>query len=95
MNNSNAEEAASWLFAHMEDANIHDPLPSSVPAISSSTSATEFSVEALTNLEAMGFETARCKFALKQTQNNVERAVEWLFSHMDDPLPDDSRLPGL
>jgi len=32
----------------------------------------------------MGFTNAQARKALIETSNNVERAVEWLFSHPDD-----------
>jgi ubiquitin carboxyl-terminal hydrolase 5/13 len=35
-------------------------------------------------LEAMGMPTKKCIKALKATDNNVERAVDWIFSHLDD-----------
>ena len=35
-------------------------------------------------LAAMGFTRAQCVKALQQTDNNVERAVDWIFSHTDE-----------
>lgn len=32
---------------------------------------------------SMGFEADIARTALKNTDNNVERAVEWIFSHPD------------
>ena len=40
--------------------------------------------EALMMLMSMGFEQAKCEKALRATDNNTERATEWIFSHMDD-----------
>ena len=84
--NASAEAATNWLFAHMEDANINDPLPASAPAPSSSSSSTDPSPDDIANLASMGFDPTRCKHALKQCGNNAERAVEWLFSHMDEDI---------
>lgn len=33
----------------------------------------------------MGLPDKLCKKALRNCDNNVERAIEWAFSHMDDP----------
>lgn len=33
----------------------------------------------------MGFPEKKCKKALKSCDMNIERATDWLFSHMDDP----------
>ena len=89
VNNSDGEAAMNWLLAHMEDADINDPPPSA----SASASATSSSAgpappaDLVEQLAAMGFEQARCVYALQQTSNSMDRAVEWLFSHADDPLP--------
>ena len=40
--------------------------------------------EALMMLMSMGFEQAKCEKALCSTAMNIERATEWIFSHMDD-----------
>lgn len=32
----------------------------------------------------MGFTPAQATKALKNTDNNVERAMDWIFSHADD-----------
>ena len=36
-------------------------------------------------MTAMGFPEKKCIKALKNCDMNVERATDWLFSHMDDP----------
>jgi ubiquitin carboxyl-terminal hydrolase 5/13 len=45
-----------------------------------------FNVEALSQLEAMGFPAVRCQRALLATGNaSADMAAGWLFEHMDDP----------
>ena len=46
-----------------------------------------FDPGAMAQLEGMGFPTIRCQKALLATGNgsNAEVAMEWLFTHMDDP----------
>lgn len=41
------------------------------------------SAEALSSLEGMGFNAQQATAALSACQGSVERAVEWLFSRMD------------
>ncbi|TDH68876.1 hypothetical protein CCR75_005557 [Bremia lactucae] len=80
--NSNAEAAMEWIFSHMEDPDFNDP-----PAVTNlCIEATEGEVDMMlvSNLMAMGFAEPHAKCALKQTDNNPDRAAEWLFSHMDD-----------
>lgn len=46
----------------------------------------QFNVEAMGQLEAMGFPAVRCQKALLATGNSdPQAAMEWLFQHMDDP----------
>lgn len=88
VSNSDGEAAMNWLLAHMEDADINDPLPAaSASAATSSSSGPAPPAELVEQLAGMGFEQARCVYALQQTSNSLDRAVEWLFSHADEPLP--------
>lgn len=95
VNNSGAEEAMEWLFAHVDDPNLNDPVP---PPSSAATSASA-DPGAIANLAAMGFEEQRCAYALQQTSGDVERALDWLFSHEGEPIDDSKgappRLPGV
>lgn len=40
--------------------------------------------EGLESLKGMGLAEMKCIKALRETDNNVERAVDWIFSHPDD-----------
>jgi ubiquitin carboxyl-terminal hydrolase 5/13 len=65
-----------WLFGHMEDPDIDVPLDlgATNPA----------GPEKIAVLESMGLGGPRAIKALKETNGDVERAIEWLFSHPDD-----------
>ncbi|KAL1706044.1 hypothetical protein EV121DRAFT_257779 [Schizophyllum commune] len=78
--NSDPEAAMNWLFEHMEDPDIDDPIQPSGGA----GGAAEPSAEQVAMLADMGFTPAQAKKALRETGGNAERAVEWLFSHPDD-----------
>lgn len=78
--NSDANAAMEWCFAHMDDPDIDTPVQLSVP--SGATAAAD--PEKMAMLEAMGFTGPRATKALKETGGDVERAVEWLFSHTED-----------
>jgi len=85
--NAGTEEAMNWLMEHMDDIDIDVPpvqKPKPQRAGSSSAAAAEPPAEAVQMLEAMGFTVPQCRKALRQTDNNVERAADWLFSHPDE-----------
>lgn len=76
--NSDANAAMEWLFAHMEDPDIDAPLDLGGQA------SAGVDPDKIEMLGAMGFEGPHAKKALRETGGDVERAVEWLFSHPDD-----------
>ncbi|TFK33774.1 ubiquitinyl hydrolase [Crucibulum laeve] len=80
--NSDPEAAMEWLFGHMEDPDIDSPIQT--PAAASGGGAHEPGPEQVSMLADMGFTPAQARKALRETSGNVERAVEWLFSHPDD-----------
>lgn len=80
--NSDANAAMEWLFQHMEDADIDVPLD--LGAGSGSGGPAQATPEQIEMLGAMGFGAPQAKKALKETGGDIERAVEWLFSHPDD-----------
>lgn len=81
--NSDGNAAMEWLFQHMEDPDIDVPLD--LGGGSAGGSGAGASPEQIEMLGAMGFGEAQAKKALKETGGDMERAVEWLFSHPDDP----------
>lgn len=82
---NDAEVAMNWVFEHMEDPDFNEPPVTAPAATNTATSAlppvNEESVQMLT---AMGYNTEQCTAALIATDNNIERAADWLFSHVED-----------
>jgi ubiquitin carboxyl-terminal hydrolase 5/13 len=79
--NSDANAAMEWLFTHLEDPDIDKPLDLGIGC--AATSAT-IDPEKVDMLGEMGFGAPHARKALQQTDGDVERAVEWLFSHPDE-----------
>lgn len=87
-NNQGSEVAMDWLIQHMEDPDIDAPIATG------GSSAPAANPEQIAQLADMGFTDKQAKKALKETGGNMERAVEWLFSHMDAPIEDDDEGSG-
>lgn len=81
--NSGADAAMAWLFEHMDDLDIDDPLDLTA------SSAESFNPTHVSQLMDMGFSDSQAKRALKETQNDVERAVTWLLSHIGQDMDED------
>lgn len=78
--NEDPEAASNWLFAHMEDADIDDPVDFNAGsgAVGKPGAVDPDQIDMLCG---MGFSTPQARQALKETGGDMERAVEWLFSH--------------
>lgn len=80
--NEDPEAAMNWLFAHMEDSDIDEPLVLKNKSTGSGT--TEQDPIKIALLGEMGIEAPRAQRALAATDGDVNRAVDWVFSHPDD-----------
>jgi ubiquitin carboxyl-terminal hydrolase 5/13 len=79
--NLDAEAAMNWLFAHMEDPDIDEPLALERGGTSSSR---EQDATKIAQLGDMGIEASRAQRALAATDGDVNRALDWVFTHPDD-----------
>ncbi|KAI1885774.1 hypothetical protein AGOR_G00207260 [Albula goreensis] len=83
--NTGIDAAMNWVMGHMDDPDFSAPLV--LPGCSSApgTTPTEaISEEHLATIVSMGFSRDQATRALKATSNVLERAVDWIFSHLDD-----------
>jgi ubiquitin carboxyl-terminal hydrolase 5/13 len=79
--NSDPDAASNWLFEHMEDPDIDTPIDLGGP--SSDAKPAVVDPEKIYMLTGMGFSVPQARQALKETSGDIERAVEWVFSHPD------------
>lgn len=95
--NSGTDAALNWIMEHMNDPDYAAPfvLPTNMEKDSD-----EFipNPEAMSTIAAMGFTEEQAMRALKATENNLERAADWIFSHADElsqtPMEtDDNTMP--
>jgi ubiquitin carboxyl-terminal hydrolase 5/13 len=85
--NNSPDMAVTWYFENMDDPSLTQPLM--VKAGGAAAGGDTIPAEVLNNVMAMGFPEKKCRKALNACDNNPDRAVEWLFSHMDDPESDE------
>ncbi|KAK6374165.1 ubiquitin C-terminal hydrolase Ubp14 [Lithohypha guttulata] len=88
--NSDAEAAMNWLFGHMDDPDIDEPLNLGGSA-SQSGGASEASIS---QLAEMGIGAPQARKTLRECDGNVERAIDWVFSHPDDQGDFDADVPA-
>lgn len=78
--NADAEAASNWLFEHMEDPDIDVPMTEESGGVNSVGGADPAAVE---QLGSMGFSAPQARQALRETGGDMERAIDWVFSHPD------------
>lgn len=88
-----AQTAMDWLFARMDDPALDLPLQISTKKASDSSSGVSVDEGAVETLSQMGFSVQRCRIALQKTDNNPERALDWLFSHSEEPMEEVVKTP--
>ena len=82
--NADAEAAMNWLIAHMEDPDIDIPLNLTSPASGGGGGGADVNPESIEALGAMGIAAPQARKALRETGGDVNRALDWVFSHPDD-----------
>ena len=84
--NSGVEAAMAWVMDHMSDPDFNDPFTTG-PSTGGGTKKCTAGEEVIGMVMSMGFTREQAEMALRNTDNNLERAVEWIFSHPDGEDP--------
>lgn len=79
--NSGLEAASQWIMEHITDPNFSDPFVQPGADCNVTFTPDPNGIEMLTS---MGFNVAQATKALKETNNNIERAADWIFSHQNE-----------
>jgi ubiquitin carboxyl-terminal hydrolase 5/13 len=87
VHSAGAVEASNWAMVHMEDADFNAPLASNSSSSSSSSASGADNAEQVAAVMGMGFPKDRAAHALSTCNNDVARAVDWLFSNPDAVIP--------
>mmetsp|Transcript_2922 Transcript_2922/g.4487 ORF Transcript_2922/g.4487 Transcript_2922/m.4487 type:complete len:837 (+) Transcript_2922:95-2605(+) len=83
--NAGAEQAVNWVLMHSQDADINDPIQDG----DDDDEEEEVDAGKVSQVAAMGFNQKHAIKALKATDGDVARAIDWLFSRAGQ-LDDDS-----
>ena len=85
--NAGVEAAMNWVMEHMGDPDFGDPFnpPGGGAGGKKKCTAGE---EVVAMVMSMGFSKDQAEMGLRNTDNNVERAIEWIFSHPDGEEPE-------
>uniref|UniRef100_A0A1B0B9A1 Ubiquitin carboxyl-terminal hydrolase n=1 Tax=Glossina palpalis gambiensis TaxID=67801 RepID=A0A1B0B9A1_9MUSC len=92
--NGGIDVASDWLMEHIGDSDFSEPFV--VPDCETGNIAGKMksnfvpNPESLALLMSMGFDELKATKALKATNGNLERATDWIFSHIDDMDVDDT-----
>ncbi|KAG8231725.1 hypothetical protein J437_LFUL013189 [Ladona fulva] len=84
-NSGSLEAAVQWLMDHFGDFDFEEKfvLPGTDRS-AVSTSSMEVDEEGIQTIMGMGFTRAQAVKALRATGNSVERAADWIFSHLEE-----------
>jgi ubiquitin carboxyl-terminal hydrolase 5/13 len=69
----------------MDDPDIDEPVDFNAGSGGGAAASSAIDPEKIENLSMMGFNAPQARQALKETGGDMERAVDWLFSHPDAP----------
>lgn len=80
--NCGLEPATQWIMEHITDVDFGDPFVPPGTAVSQNTFVPN--PNGLEMLMGMGFNLEQATKALKETNNNIERAADWIFNHPNE-----------
>ncbi|XP_012057179.1 PREDICTED: ubiquitin carboxyl-terminal hydrolase 5 [Atta cephalotes] len=95
--NRNLEAATNWVMEHIADSDFDEPFVPPGVDVKSSEDMFVPDQAALEMVMGMGFTREQATKALKATNNNLERAADWIFSHqaeLDAPETESNATPA-
>ncbi|PWY65651.1 ubiquitin C-terminal hydrolase, partial [Aspergillus heteromorphus CBS 117.55] len=82
--NSSSEDALNWLFAHMEDPDIDEPFDKVL--LNDRPRGDTQDPAKVAQLGEMGIGLENARIALAATDGDVNRAIDWVFTHPRDSV---------
>lgn len=81
--------AIEWFYQHIDDPSIQVPLKVKKQ---SGKEVKQQNPESIMIISSMGFTEKQASRALSKCDGNLERACDWIFSHIDDPPSDEEPM---
>ncbi|XP_071446466.1 ubiquitin carboxyl-terminal hydrolase 5 [Hetaerina americana] len=84
--NGRLEAAVQWLMDHFGDFDFEEKfvLPGTDRSSGGGSQSMEVDEDGIQTIMGMGFTRAQAVKALRATGNNIERAADWIFSHLEE-----------
>lgn len=92
--NISSEDALNWYFMNIESDEINKPIKKVKKQSENQGPKSGVNQSYLKELMDMGFTEKRSEFALKKCDNNLERAIDYLFNHMEEDLESTNNYTG-
>lgn len=88
------EMAQAYFFENIENPAIQMPLlvPNPKKKADGAKSGFKADPESVMMIESMGFSAKQAERALRKCDGNLERACDWIFSHLDEPASDEEMV---
>lgn len=80
--NEGIDGAMNWVMEHMNDADFNDPF--NPPGVKKNNPEFKADPDATATIVSMGFTPVQAAKALEATNNDLGRAVDWIFSHSEE-----------
>ena len=69
----------TWVMEHMGDADFNSPFQPAGAAAPKKSKGPPADEEAIAMVMSMGFTREQAEMGLRNTENNMEQAVDWIF----------------
>lgn len=87
-----AEIAMNWFYENIDNPVCQTPLRVKKQKGTAPQSGFQYNEEGIMMIMSMGLTDKQAKRGLRKCNNDVERAMDWIFSHMDEPDSEDNEM---
>ena len=88
-NNLDVDMAVTWFYENIDNPVLQTPLPKVKKQGQGKSEGFKVNEEGMMMIMAMGMSDKQARRGLRKCNNDVERAMDFIFSHMDEPDSED------